>query len=190
MADYLWRRGPESNRPTRICNRGSTPGEGGNTGRQTRAWSAWSARIALCWAITSPLVGCGGGGDAPLSTVQAQTAAKVEVAHLFCVLRADASGRWYIQDDVDHAAIGCARLDQFSDSLVLTFDRRFTHAGSISITSDDDFRDRVSGFGNLGVTGTRIILVARGNQIDPATVNTYVAAGAGNLWISVDMVNK
>lgn len=141
--------------------------------------------------------GCGGGGDAPLSTAQAQAAAKIEVAQIHFVLRPDPSGHWYVQNDVDHMPIGVdmskgsgVGVDQFSDSLVVTFDRRYTFAGVIQITSDDDFRDRVSGFGNLGVTGTRIILVARGNQIDPSTIGTYVPAGAGNLWVTATMVNR
>ena len=46
LADYLWRRGPESNRPTRICNRHSTPCATGLTGRQGFAWPAWGACFA------------------------------------------------------------------------------------------------------------------------------------------------
>ena len=29
------------------------------------AWTARTARFALCWAISSPLLGCGGGGSSP-----------------------------------------------------------------------------------------------------------------------------
>jgi len=135
------------------------------------------------------LAACGG-ADLPMSTAQAQQVAKVEVAHLHAVVRPDSNGQWFIQHDVDHAPIGISSVSQTTEALYLNFDRRYTHAGSIQVSSDDDFRNRVSGYSNLGVSGSRITVVANGQIIDPSTVWSYVPVGSGNFWVNVTMLNK
>ena len=129
-----------------------------------------------------------------MSAAKAQAQAQIEVARLHCILRPDETGRWRIQGlddgDPDHAPIGCTRLTQLPDALVLDFDRRYTHAGVIQITSDDDFGQRVAGYGNLGLTGSRIVIYACGQQIDPGRVRECLPGGSGNLWVSVTMVNR
>lgn len=134
------------------------------------------------------IAGCGGG---PISEAQAQAEAKIEVAQIFCIIRPDASGRWYVQNDIDHHAQGCnLNLEQGGDYLRLYFNRQYTHAGTVQISSDDDFRSKVQGFGNLGLTSTTIKIECNGQVIDPATVYNCVPPGGGNLWINITMVNK
>lgn len=124
--------------------------------------------VALCSS-------CGGGGDA-IPAAHAQPA-PTEVAYLHFALRPDSQGRWFVQDDSDHASVGVASMRQTQEYLEVTFDRRYTHAGAIVVSSDDDFRDRVSGYCNLGVDGTRCRIVAGGREIDPATVRDVVPLG-------------
>lgn len=160
--------------------------------------------VSLSYLLALSLTACGGGGDSPISAAQAQAIppAPVEVARFDFVLRPDDSGHWFIQDDVDHAARGvlpqvmqCPGADgcQPGDAFVrVSFDRRYTHAGVVQITSDDDFgKHGIEGHGNLGVTSTTILITRAGvGQIDPASVYQYTPVGAGNLWVSVTMVNK
>lgn len=131
---------------------------------------------------------CGGGGG----PAQGQTPPPAEVSHLFCVLRPDSAGRWFVQDDIDHAPVGISSfVEQGPDFLRLFFDRTYSHAGVIQVSTDDSFGDHVSGHSNLGRSNATIRLVANGQVIDPARVWEYVPpAGGGNLWVSVVMVNK
>ena len=81
------------------------------------------------------IAGCGGG---PISEAQAQAEAKIEVAQIFCIIRPDASGRWYVQNDVDHHAQGCnLNLEQGGDvARARTNDRRGTVTFKLMQTSD------------------------------------------------------
>lgn len=146
-------------------------------------------RLSLALAALLSVSSCGGGVDAPIPAARAQPA-PTEVAYLHFAIRPDSQGQWFIQNDADHASFGVASLRQTQEYLEVTFDRRYTHAGAIVVSSDDDFRDRVRGYCNLGVDGTRCRIVAGGREIDPATVRDVVPGDSGNLWVIVQMVNK
>lgn len=159
---------------------------------------AHTARAIFALLAGLLVVACGGDGPGPspglISTAHAAapaSAATVEVAHLHAVLRPDSSGRWFVQSDVDHMPIGILRqVEQGPDFVRIFFDRTYTHAGSIQVTSDDDFMGTISGYSNLGLNNATIRIVANGRVIDPATVLAFVPPGSGNLWITVTMVNK
>jgi len=104
------------------------------------------------------------------------------------ILRPNAAGQWYIQNDVDHKSFGVnPQIIQTPTYLEVVFDKPYSHAGVIQITSDDDFRNRISGHGNLGLNSTRIVVVANGEKINPADVYQYLPVGGGNFWCSVEM---
>lgn len=141
----------------------------------------------LAWALTA----CGGASDVVLPPAHAATAAPVEIVHLHAVLRPDSSGRWFIQNDEDHAPFGILlQVEQGPDFVRIFFDRNYTHAGAIHVTADDDFRGTISGYSNLGLNAATIRVVANGHVIDPAAVTSFVPPGAGNFWITVTMLNK
>lgn len=190
-----WRRGRESNPPERICNRYARSARDalGSALRVSTAFIVGILRVPL--GRKSPLVfaaflsACGGDFN-PIPAAQAQ-APRVEVSQIHFILRPDSGGQWFIQDDVDHMPIGVVRqIEQGSDYLRVSFDRTYTHAGVIQITSDDDFRDRVSGHSNLGLSSATIRIVAGGQVIDPARIWEHVEPGGGNLWVSVTMLNR
>lgn len=143
-------------------------------------------------AIALALSACGGGTDTiPLPAAHASAPPPVEVAHLHAILRPDSAGRWFIQNDVDHMPIGVLmQVEQTPEFVRIFFDRNYTHAGVIQITSDDDFRGTIAGHSNLGLNAATIRITANGRPIDPAAVYAFVPPGAGNLWISVTMVNR
>jgi hypothetical protein len=136
------------------------------------------------------LTACGGGGDAPISTAHAQVAAKVEVAQLHAILRPDAAGRWFIQNDADHMPIGIVGVTQVGNTLRVDFDRDYTHAGQVTITSDDQFNTQITGHAGLGRSSALIGVWVRGVQIDPSRIRDYVPGDSGNFWISATMVNR
>lgn len=117
------------------------------------------------------------------------TATGHQLHRMLCILRPDANGQWYIQNDTDHKSFGVLpTINQTSTYLEVLFDKSYSHAGVIHITSDDDFRDRVSGHGNLGLTATRIQVVIPGiGPIDPADIHNHITPGAGNFWVSIEM---
>jgi hypothetical protein len=143
-------------------------------------------------ALALVLASCGGGDDAGPTAAQAQTVSgPVEVAQMHFVLRPANDGRWYIQNDIDHASVGVLpQIEQGADYLRVFFERPYTHAGVIQVTSDDDFRDRIGGYSNLGLNNATIRVTHAGQVIDPATVYSYVPVGSGNFWVTVTMVNK
>lgn len=112
--------------------------------------------------------------------------------YLFGIIRPDASGNWFLQNDVDHAPQGLASVTQDSEKLVLNFTRGYTHAGALLITSDDDFNVRVQGHNNLGLTGANIRIYLNGVMIDPADVYTLsgITPGSGNLWVFGAMIDR
>lgn len=148
--------------------------------------------LPLLLALSGFLASCGGGDDF-IRTAHAAGAEVVEVRQLHAVLRPDANGRWYVQSDVDHSPIGISwGVEQTSEFVRIFFFENFTHAGVIQITSDDDFAGRVRGYSNLGLNNATIRIEVDGRRIDPARILDHVptAARAGNLWVSVTMVNK
>lgn len=138
------------------------------------------------------LVGCGGGGDfIPIPSAKAQTIAPIEVVQLHAILRPDNNGRWYIQDNVDHTPLGISlTVEQTSEFVRIFFNRTYKFAGTIQVTSDDDFNVVVNGYSNLGLNSATIRVYANGKMIDPATVYNYIPVGSGNFWINATMVNK
>jgi hypothetical protein len=136
------------------------------------------------------LAACGGGGG-PISEAQAQTVAPIEVANLHCIIRPNDAGQWFVQNDVDHSPSGCSlQIEQGPDYLRVFFLRTFTHAGTVQITSDDDFNVKIQGFANLGLNSTMIRVYANGQMINPADVYNHISKGGGNFWINVTMMNK
>lgn len=138
------------------------------------------------------IAACGGGGGAA-GEAQAQTPPqpKIEVDQLHCIIRPDANGQWYVQNDVDHSPSGCSlQIEQGPDYLRVFFLKTYTHAGTVQITSDDDFNVKIQGFANLGLNSTMIRVYANGQMINPAHVYSYIPQGGGNFWINVTMMNK
>ncbi len=148
--------------------------------------------LALAFAAIVALASCGGNaGDAIVSPAAAATTTPAEIVHLHAVLRPDSSGRWFVQSDEDHAPYGILlQVEQTSEFVRIFFDRNYSHAGAIHVTSDDDFRNIISGHSNLGLNAATIRVVANGKVIDPASVIALVPPGSGNFWITVTMVNK
>lgn len=139
--------------------------------------------------------GCGGSAiDAAVSYVVPSVAAqsvmpRTETLHF--ILRPDANGRWYIQDDADHMPIGVSpTVEQGPDFVRVFFVRSFTHAVSVQITSDDDFGTRITGHSNLGLNSATIRVLAGGQQIDPAKIWSYTPRNSGNFWGTIVMANK
>lgn len=110
---------------------------------------------------------------------------------LRAIVRPDASGTWFIQNDVDHAAIGIVSVSQTAEYIELVFDRTYSHAGTVQVTPDDDFNGFFTVGSNLGLSALRIRLKANGVQINPSTVYSYgPTLGGGNLWVNVTMVQR
>jgi hypothetical protein len=148
-------------------------------------------RIAIILAAllaTFTLQGCGGGDIISASHAQSITQT---VHHLHGIVRPDANGNWFIQNDVDHAAIGIVGVTQTSEYLEIALDRRYTHAGTVQVTPDDDFNGHITVGSNLGVSSFRIRIKVNGQQIDPKDIYSYVPGkGSGNLWMNVTMVER
>lgn len=135
------------------------------------------------------LAACGGSGDIGTPS-QAQPVAQT-VHHLHGIVRPDADGRWYVQNDVDHAPVGIVSVSQTNEYLEVVLDRTYSHAGTVQVTPDDDFAGHFVAGSNLGLSALRIRLKANGVTIDPANVYSYAPVrGSGNLWINVSMVTK
>lgn len=121
------------------------------------------------------------------SSAYAQT-----VHHFHAVLRANAAGVWFIQNDVDHAPYGIdlAHFYQFPDRLVLYLNPVGAKAGYVHISSDDGFAGSIIGNANLGTQNVTIWLRAAPYQrhsdapINPSAIWSYVNFGNGNLWVS------
>jgi hypothetical protein len=122
-------------------------------------------------------------------TATASAAGQLEQLHF--ILRPDAAGQWYIQNDHDHASIGVKhKVEQRGDRLHVRFERTYAKAVVIQITSDDGFADRISGHASLGTSEAVIVVVARGKgAINPRDVWQHVGKpGNGNLWVSITML--
>lgn len=116
---------------------------------------------------------------------------------LHCILRPNSAGVWSIQNDADHASYGMHPKVFVQDATGITiyFDEVYARAGSIQISTDDDFADSISATASLGTQNARITLRAaphtRGEDpaIDPAKIWDYVkTTGGGNLWINISMM--
>lgn len=112
------------------------------------------------------------------------------MAQLHCILRPNSAGQWFIQNDVDHAPRGIVSVTQSASTLQLAFAKTYRKAGTIQITSDDDFGRKVMGHSNLGLGNATIKLTkADGTPLAPSEVYTAtgINPGDGNLWINVTM---
>lgn len=156
------------------------------------------ARLGLAISVALMVAGCGGGGDSIIPAANAQTlppppatSSAPTVAHLHFILRPDKGGKWYIQKDGGHMPAGVVpEIVQTSTHLRVNFIHSWKYAGTIQITSDDDFGQVIAGHGNLGLTATEIKISANGTVIDPATVWNYLpGATGGNLWVNVTMID-
>lgn len=137
-------------------------------------------------AIALLLSACG--GSDVVSTVQAQEVPRLEKFHLHAILRPDSNGRWYVQSDVDHLPDGVSlTVEQTPEFVRIFFSQNYKFAGTIQVTSDDDFADEVKGYSNLGLNHATIRVKARGKPINPADVYQYIPPGSGNFWINVTM---
>lgn len=122
--------------------------------------------MRLQTVLAAVLVAACGGGDAPIRAAQAQSAPPVETrSYLHFALRPDAAGRWRVQSDSDHASAGVLGAEQDGEFVYVLFDRRYTHAGTVIVTSDDDFsKAGISAGCNLGVTATRCVILVTWQQ--------------------------
>jgi hypothetical protein len=124
-----------------------------------------------------------------LSSVAHADGGKIEQLHF--ILRPNPVGQWYIQNDKDHASIGVQhRVEQTETHLRVRFERKYSHAVVIQITSDDEFGTKVSGHASLGIDAATIFITADGKRINPMDVRKHYTAGGGNLWISVTMLDR
>jgi hypothetical protein len=145
------------------------------------------AALILAAALLS---GCGGGGGEIISSSHAGAITQT-VHHLHGIVRPDENGVWYVQNDVDHAPVGIVSVTQTGEYLEVALDRRYSHAGTVQVTPDDDFNGHITVGSNLGVSSLRIRIKANGQQIDPGNVYDYAPVrGSGNLWINVTMVQR
>lgn len=128
------------------------------------------------------IVACGGGGPVAVASPEGAP----ETLHF--ILRPDASGAWYIQNDGDHRSVGVhSKVEQSGDYLRVHFLRGYKHAVTVQVTSDDDFGGRVQGYSNLGLGSATIRVEAGGKRIDPTKVWDHVPQGGGNFWVTVVM---
>jgi hypothetical protein len=115
---------------------------------------------------------------------------------LSCVIRPDANGAWFIQNDADHYNSGFYAVVQQTDGLRLDFISTYDKAGTIQISTDDDFAGSLVVSSNLGLSSAGLKIRAfpsvRGIDppINPAQVWSRLPghpAGSGNLWVNVTM---
>lgn len=146
--------------------------------------------LRAAFLLAAALIGCGGGvapAQVPVDTV----------VRMDFIARPAADGTWYVQGgnghpDPDHAPTGGnPSVRVVGNDLELAFGRAFTHAGVIQVTSDDDFgKAGISAHCNLGLAGSRCVLMHRWDVIAPAQVIDLVPPGSGNFWVSVTMVDR
>ena len=110
------------------------------------------------------------------------------------ILRPDVHGNWYVQDDASHAPLGMRSfVKQTADSVRIFYDRLYSKAATIQISSDDGFGARVTGHASLGLDSATINVFVDGKKIDPARIWDYLpeeklAGPNGNFWINVTMI--
>jgi hypothetical protein len=133
--------------------------------------------------------GGGGGGGDIIPRAHAQTSTTPIVGNLHFILRPDANGNWVIQNDAGHKSIGVYNVVQYPTHLRVNFTHTWKYAGTIQLTMDDDFNQKISAHANLGLTAAEIRIYANGVAIDPSAIWTYVNGPNGNIWGNVTMVD-
>lgn len=166
-----------------------------------------SIRITLAALAAALLVACGGGDSSDTKTASAspsimgaahaQTPPGIDdgktLHQLHFIIRPDASGNWFVQNDVDHASFGVSGVvTQTAEYLEVHFTRSYSHAGTVQVTPDDDMNGFITAGSNLGLSSMRIRIKANGTQINPANIWSYGPThyNGGNLWVNVTMVQK
>lgn len=146
--------------------------------------------IFLSFFLSLLLSACGGGSSI-ISPANAQISQPLVFEQISCIVRPDANGRWYIQNDGDHAPLGCDLTLQQSDSEIrVFFKNNYSHVGSVQVSSDDDFNVIVQGFANAGLNSVNISVYANGQKINPSEVYNHIPLGGGNFWISATMARS
>ena len=137
-----------------------------------------------------------------LTTQELQEASRPKLVFLHAILRPDSNGRWYVQNDVDHASHGLhpennVQLIQTEKSLKIYFDKRYAKAGVIQITMDDGFAGAIIANASLGLEVAEISLRAYPNiapstaPINPRKIWKYAPnKDNGNLWVSIVMIDS
>lgn len=115
------------------------------------------------------------------------------IRKLHCILRPGVDGVWFVQNDGDHKPFGITTsVTQTSEYLRIFFSTTYNFAGTIQVTTDDDFQAKITAHSNLGLANATIRLFKDGVQIDPGDIysETDVTPGSGNLWIDVTMLTS
>lgn len=118
------------------------------------------------------------------------------------ILRPDAAGTWYVQEDATHEACGVDKtlgVVHYPDHIRVYFSPVYPKAGTVQISTDDDFAGALQANANLGTQSVSIYLRAWPNlrgmdpPIDPKRIWKYLRSvdgygpGAGNLWVNITM---
>jgi hypothetical protein len=124
------------------------------------------------------------------------------IHHLHFILRPGTSGIWFVQDDGSHASFGVDKITGVvhePDHIRVYFNPVYAKAGTVQITTDDNFAGALTANANLGTQSVSIYLRAHPHMrgidapIDPKRIWEYLrpAQGytkdGGNLWVNVTM---
>jgi len=114
------------------------------------------------------------------------------IEHLHAILRPDPTGKWFIQNDIDHKPIGISLTVEQTDKFIrIFFNKTYSYAGVIQISSDDGFLNKVTGHASLGLNNATIQITHNKKVIRPVDI-TKINRGYsenGNFWVSVTMIN-
>lgn len=111
---------------------------------------------------------------------------------LHAILRPDEHGKWFIQNDVDHAPHGFGLyVVQDDKQLQIFFKENYKFAGVVQISSDDGFSDVITGHANLGLGVISINIFSNKRKINRKDVWQAIPEmrkiSNGNLWVSATM---
>lgn len=122
--------------------------------------------------------------------------------NIIFILRPDENGTWSVQDDVDHASCGVdptLGVVHYPDHLRVYFAPTYAKAGTVQITTDDDFAGSITANAGLGCQSVSIKLRAHPHMlgidppIDPRRIWEHLrpalgyTKGNGNLWVNITM---
>jgi len=127
----------------------------------------------------------------------------MSIAQIHFILRPDPNGVWYVQDDTDHASFGVDKVTGViheKDHLRVYFTPVYAKAGTVQVTTDDDFAGSLTANAGLGTQCVSIKLRAHPNTkgidppIDPKRIWEYLRPAdgydktCGNLWVNITMI--
>lgn len=139
--------------------------------------------------------------EAQRAAEETARALQPSLVFIHAILRPDANGQWFIQNDVDHVPWNVhpdtkIQLIQDDQSLKLYFKKRFSKAGMIQVTTDDGFSGAIHASASLGLEVAGITLRASPKispsapAINPRHIWRYLKnQDNGNLWVSITMVD-